>query len=490
MQSQILPSRAALVDRIALQFEYGQNLISLVGQSGLGKSYLAETLITEKYPEFNKAFITVTAKMSDPALMTELLQHSFRAPLVDQTLTLTENFYQLFKQQPCSSCLWVLDGAKHLSDEMLEQFKILAKTSPVALYILVTAQTPNMVPDALDIHLERLSLSESKQLLAMYFKDLPMDEDPLFQSFLSEAYGNPAILLSWEASKQVQLRNSQFKKNHLWQFVAMIVLVAILLIALIYNKQISLFVKEFDSNDSAALDTVLATKMVLNSNKADQDNVDSVAKKKNDLNASNMLNTKRPSLFSNEISTEYLSDNPILTSDTVPAVLSALETEVIISDSSEKESNLPSSHSEIISDKSFDEQEKTKDLLPSLRDETVSIAENEAVVERATNKILELDLKPTEWLLTQSDSIWAIQLLAVKDKAIANNFVLANELQNIYVYETVREGRPWWVVIQAPFANIDEAKRAKKRLPANIQASKPFFKKFKRIKQEIGFVTR
>ncbi len=29
MQSQILPSRAALVDRIALQFEYGQNLIVL-----------------------------------------------------------------------------------------------------------------------------------------------------------------------------------------------------------------------------------------------------------------------------------------------------------------------------------------------------------------------------------------------------------------------------------------------------------------------------
>ena len=39
MQAQILPSRAALVDRIALQFEYGQNLIVLLGTSGLGKSY-------------------------------------------------------------------------------------------------------------------------------------------------------------------------------------------------------------------------------------------------------------------------------------------------------------------------------------------------------------------------------------------------------------------------------------------------------------------
>ena len=100
MQSQILPSRAALVDRIAMQFEYGQNLIALVGPSGLGKSYLAETLITEKYPEFNKAYIQVTAQMKDTELMTQLLQNSFRAPLVDQTQTLSDNFFQLYQTQP------------------------------------------------------------------------------------------------------------------------------------------------------------------------------------------------------------------------------------------------------------------------------------------------------------------------------------------------------------------------------------------------------
>ncbi|RXE96271.1 ATP-binding protein [Pseudoalteromonas phenolica] len=169
MQSQILPSRAALVDRIAMQFEYGQNLIALVGPSGLGKSYLAETLITEKYPEFNKAYIQVTAQMTDAELMTQLLQNSFRAPLVDQTHSLSENFFQLFQSQPCGPCFWVLDGARHLSDETIEQLRILSAKSPVELFILVTAQAPRMLPNALDIHLERLSLSESKQLMAMFF---------------------------------------------------------------------------------------------------------------------------------------------------------------------------------------------------------------------------------------------------------------------------------------------------------------------------------
>ena len=74
MQSQILPSRAALVDRIALQFEYGQNLIVLLGTSGLGKSYMLETFITDKYNDFNKAFVQVSAQMTDAQLMSELLE--------------------------------------------------------------------------------------------------------------------------------------------------------------------------------------------------------------------------------------------------------------------------------------------------------------------------------------------------------------------------------------------------------------------------------
>ena len=88
MQSQILPSRAALVDRIALQFEYGQNLIVLLGTSGLGKSYLLETFITDKYNDFNKAFVQSSAKLTDAQLMSDLLEQSFNNPLVDHNLSL------------------------------------------------------------------------------------------------------------------------------------------------------------------------------------------------------------------------------------------------------------------------------------------------------------------------------------------------------------------------------------------------------------------
>ena len=186
MQSQILPSRAALVDRIALQFEYGQNLIVLLGPSGLGKSYLLETFITDKYTDFNKAFVQLSARMTDAQLMSELLEQSFRSPLIDQNLSLSENFYQLAKQQNCGPCLWVLDGGRHLSDEMVQELTILAKQSPTTLYILLASQSVGQFQSSVEIHLEALSMAESKQLMQCYFPDLPYDEDPVFQTFLKE----------------------------------------------------------------------------------------------------------------------------------------------------------------------------------------------------------------------------------------------------------------------------------------------------------------
>ena len=148
MQAQILPSRAALVDRIALQFEYGQNLIVLLGTSGLGKSYMLETFITDKYNSFNKAFVQVSASVNDVSLMSDILEQSFNSPLIDHDLSLSENFYQLLQQQPCEACLWVLDNARHLSEELLQELELLAKNSPITLYIMLASQSKLAINNA------------------------------------------------------------------------------------------------------------------------------------------------------------------------------------------------------------------------------------------------------------------------------------------------------------------------------------------------------
>jgi len=488
MQSQILPSRAALVDRIAMQFEYGQNLIALVGPSGLGKSYLAETLITEKYPEFNKAYIQVTAQMKDTELMTQLLQNSFRAPLVDQTQTLSENFFQLYQMQPCGPCFWVLDGARHLSDEIIEQLRILSAKSPVELFILVTAQAPRMLPSALDIHLERLSLSESKQLMAMFFKDLPMEEDPIFQAFLQESHGNPALLLDWQASQQSKLRTQQPKKSYRWHLIALTMLLALLLVAFMYQKQILFYFSE-QVDDAEPLATVLPAEQVLNLDSTETQTNHSL-QQQGDI-------AVQPSVQANEAKGEVPKETLVeaskdSTSDTVSAVLTALE-----APSKDVEFTSPQNKTQSIQSEEVNPPAETITSTSNGFEKNAEALEfkklpliSEPAKESVEAKKQEIDLSPTEWLLTQNDSVWAIQLLAVKDKAIANSFVLTHELKDVYVYETNRNNIPWWVVIQAPFANIDAARSARQKLPPNVLAGQPFFKKFERIKQEIQLVTR
>jgi DamX protein len=506
MQSQILPSRAALVDRIAMQFEYGQNLIALVGPSGLGKSYLAETLITEKYPEFNKAYIQVTAQMKDAELMTQLLQNSFRAPLVDQTQTLSENFFQLYQEQPCGPCFWVLDGARHLSDEMIEQLRLLSVNSPTELFILVTAQAPRMLPSALDIHLERLSLSESKQLMAMFFKDLPMDEDPIFQAFLQESHGNPAVLLDWQSSQQTQLRTQQPKKSYRWHLIALTVLLALLLVAFMYQKQIQFYFSQ-PTDNVEPLETVLPAEQVLSVD-ADNEQISTALESQPTLEQSAALADKvisepqlqlqpLPQVQANTENNDAAKAN----ADAVSAVLGALERVVI--DDKARLNEKPAKLSADIPPKIADNAPQQTASVNAEAEQTLESNEQKAtnIVAQVTQTAPEqtlpqstssqaLDLSPTEWLLTQGDSVWAIQLLAVKDKAIANSFVLANELKDVYVYETVRNNTPWWVVIQAPFATIDAARSARQKLPENVLAGQPFFKKFERIKQEMQLVTR
>ena len=251
MQSQILPSRAALVDRIALQFEYGQNLICLLGASGLGKSYLLETFITDKYLEFNKAFVQLSGKMTDQQFITELLEQNFRNPLIDHTLSLSEKLYQLYKQQPCGNCLWVIDGGRHLSDEMIQQLETLAKQSPTTLYILLASQSSGQFTQAVEIHLEALNISESKQLMRWFFDNLPVEEDPVFRTFLQEAQGNPALLLAWQPELQTADIRAPEKSYKLLYIILMLLTTMPLIIGFLYKADMTQWWKAHYQQDTA-----------------------------------------------------------------------------------------------------------------------------------------------------------------------------------------------------------------------------------------------
>ena len=438
MQSQILPSRAALVDRIALQFEYGQNLIVLLGTSGLGKSYLLETFITDKYNDFNKAFVQSSAKLTDAQLMSDLLEQSFNNPLVDHNLSLSENFYQLLNQQQPGSCLWVIDGGRHLSEEFLVELELLAKNSPITLYIMIASAAKLPVEHAVEIHLERLPLHESKQLMGWYFEKLPHDEDPVFQAFLAEANGNPSLLLAWQQDEYIADVKVKDKVSWRVHLLVLMLLIMFLIIGLLYKSDMSdWWQKHYEQGtievDSTAIPVSQAIAPI----------PDTVTKEK--------VADIKPTAEG-----ERKND--------ISAIMQSLN--------AGSEINKPISSNTLIKD------EPVKELVQSKVNTEVNASAEQLPINDASS-----------WYSKQNDSNTVIQLLAVTQKQVVDDFIEQYALQlTAYTYQTQRNGKTWWVVTTGSFTSMNDAQQGMKNLPASILKNKPFYKKISKIKQEIARV--
>ncbi|MEH6396350.1 AAA family ATPase [Pseudoalteromonas sp.] len=440
MQSQILPSRSALVDRIALQFEYGQNLIVLLGPSGLGKSYLLETFITDKYSDFNKAFVQLSARMSDAQLMSELLEQSFRSPLIDQNLSLSENFYQLAKQQNCGPCLWVLDGGRHLSDEMVQELTTLSKQSPTTLYILLASQSVGQFQSSVEIHLEALTLAESKQLMQCYFTDLPYDEDPVFQTFLQEAHGNPSLLLAWQPTQHTAKVAVADKVSWRVQLIALLVIIMLLIIGFLYQSDMTRWWQDFYQQQP---ETPVATAIAVDTLKQ--------AATEPALTTAPSQERTAEQLAAQQAQPELANDNP-LEENNVAAILDSLA---------------PAA--------------EPVDVTTSLADEVI-----EPEVSTAAEASMPVD---NAWYLQQGDDQLVIQLLAVTQQTIAEQYVVEQGLQPLAkVYQTRRNGKLWTLVTYGSYDNLTNAREALSKLPETVRKNQPFYKKISKIKQEIALL--
>lgn len=60
-----------------------------------------------------------------------------------------------------------------------------------------------------------------------------------------------------------------------------------------------------------------------------------------------------------------------------------------------------------------------------------------------------------------------------------------HKLSNYLVYETVRNGRQWYVLVYGEYPNMSSAKRALKNLPSAIQRDKPWIRSLKHVQSEL-----
>ncbi|EDI9245230.1 cell division protein DamX [Salmonella enterica] len=88
-------------------------------------------------------------------------------------------------------------------------------------------------------------------------------------------------------------------------------------------------------------------------------------------------------------------------------------------------------------------------------------------------------------LQSAPSSHYTLQLSSSSNYDNLNGWAKKENLKNYVVYETTRNGQPWYVLVTGMYASKEDAKRAVSTLPADVQAKNPWAKPLHQVQADL-----
>ncbi|ECF9888622.1 cell division protein DamX [Salmonella enterica] len=88
-------------------------------------------------------------------------------------------------------------------------------------------------------------------------------------------------------------------------------------------------------------------------------------------------------------------------------------------------------------------------------------------------------------LKSSPSSHYTLQLSSSSNYDNLNGWAKKENLKNYVVYETTRNGQPWYVLVTGMYASKEDAKRAVSTLPADVQAKNPWAKPLHQVQADL-----
>ncbi|EBK0873352.1 cell division protein DamX [Salmonella enterica] len=88
-------------------------------------------------------------------------------------------------------------------------------------------------------------------------------------------------------------------------------------------------------------------------------------------------------------------------------------------------------------------------------------------------------------LKSAPSSRYTLQLSSSSNYDNLNGWAKKENLKNYVVYETTRNGQPWYVLVTGMYASKEDAKRAVSTLPADVQAKNPWAKPLHQVQADL-----
>lgn len=79
---------------------------------------------------------------------------------------------------------------------------------------------------------------------------------------------------------------------------------------------------------------------------------------------------------------------------------------------------------------------------------------------------------------------YTLQLSSASQPATLNAYARQQQLSHYWVYQTRRDGKPWYVLVNGVYPSLSQAKNAVAQLPADVQAKEPWARQIGQVKKD------
>ena len=531
-----LPSQLQLLDRLQHLAYISSSLILISGELGAGKTTLAELLFNKLPNEQQQLFIALSEPLSDAQIRTQIITQLYEQPLFDADDSLF-NSISLLQQKHNKNVptVIVLDNAELLSSQLLIELAQLIRDkerfteNEINIALLIdknriesTVDTISQLPGCsyIEFKVDPLSKDEASRLLKHLFNQ--SDYSP--QLHHQEALSKQLIICVGLPKNIIRLADdicngNELKKPALWLktvFPAVSVMLLLLLISagIIYKlypqfteqEQSTSVEQEIIEDQSQLLDEITDRQLTAEKSPSTEPLAGEWDKESADIEA-NLLSvgiadesTQRtfipePQIFAltdleqDPLSldeAESLSESQILASPDSEEELLSLVQDEADTVSEVQALILPDSETELHSAVQADVVEKQSEPL---------LTEQVVVIEEV--KELELNASPIENKTTQTTqqkllavpaSYYTLQLSGMGNKKSVLEFTSKHNLpqKNITIYQTIRNNKPWYVVIYGQYENRQVALLASKSLPGSFANMNSWIKTYQLVHQDLA----
>ena len=131
---------------------------------------------------------------------------------------------------------------------------------------------------------------------------------------------------------------------------------------------------------------------------------------------------------------------------------------------------------------------------PAVSDRSNKTAQHTAQTKPApapANKATTTFRPAAKWIMSRDPTHFTLQLLGTSSRASLEAFIRRHRLRgDVSIYQTLRDGKPWYALVYGEFSNRAQAKAASKRLPASMRKVKPWIRRFDSVQAQIVTETK